>query len=176
MTLPIAAPSSLWKLSRPRTWTLTSTTTSRPAMYGRPGARACSGSHLRFSEICLYSVVRTPGALRTPGVRFSSPRPARNQPSSRINPANLHPADCKSRRNAWRMRTAGEGGLSTVFASRAAVPRPVTVDNHSAIRLHEQTLFQGHTEHIFYRGGRKRCPPPTAIALSWVSDASCPKR
>ena len=37
-------------------------------------------------------------------------------------------ADYKSRRNASRMRTAGEGGLSPVFASRAAVPRPVAVD------------------------------------------------
>ena len=34
------------------------------------------------------------------------------------------PADCESRRNVWRMRTAGEGGLSHVFASRAAVPHP----------------------------------------------------
>ena len=34
------------------------------------------------------------------------------------------PADCKLRRNACRMRTAGEGGLFPVFASRAAVPRP----------------------------------------------------
>ena len=48
-------------------------------MYGRPGARACSGSHLKSSDISLYSVVRTPGALRTPGVRFSSPLPARNR-------------------------------------------------------------------------------------------------
>ena len=34
------------------------------------------------------------------------------------------PADCESHRNVWRMRTAGEGGLSPVFASRAAVPHP----------------------------------------------------
>ena len=37
-------------------------------------------------------------------------------------------ADYKSRRNANRMRTAGEGGLSLVFASRAAVPHSVAVD------------------------------------------------
>ena len=136
-------------------------------MYGRPGARACSGSHLRFSEICLYSVVRTPGALRTPGVRFSSPRPARNRLAvhvcrlaSRLQsqstgfatwlritprrdivlqfaircPRNL--VECQIITNDQesrllraiesRMRTACEGGLSHVFASRAAVPHPPT--------------------------------------------------
>ena len=136
-------------------------------MYGRPGARACSGSHLRFSKICLYSVVRTPGALRTPGVRFSSPLPARNRLAihvcrlaSRLQsqstgfatrlritprrdivlqfaircPRNL--VECQIITNDQesrllraiesRMRTACEGGLSHVFASRAAVPRPPT--------------------------------------------------
>ena len=74
-----------------------------------------------------------------------------------------------------RMRTTGEGGLSLVFASRAAEPRPVTVDSYSASHLHDQTMLQSHTEHLFYRGGRKRCPPPTASTLTGASDGDCQK-
>ena len=37
--------------------------------------------------------------------------------------------------NASRIRTAGEGGYSPVFASRAAVPHPAAVDRRSAPAL-----------------------------------------
>ena len=57
-----------------------------------------------------------------------------------------------------------------------SVRRPATVDGSSAIHLHEQTLFQGHTEHIFYRGGRKRCALPTSNAFTGTSDNDCYKR
>ena len=78
-----------------------------------------------------------------------------------------------------READCGEGGLSHVFASRAAVPHPaypVTVDSSSAIHLHEQSLLQGHTGHIYCRGGRKRCTPPTLNALTGASDNDCYKR
>ena len=42
-------------------------------MYGRPGARACSGSHLKSSDISLYSVVRTPGPYGLRGFVFHRP-------------------------------------------------------------------------------------------------------
>ena len=38
--------------------------------------------------------------------------------------------------NSSRMRTAGEGGYSPVFASRAAVPHPAAVDRRSAPALY----------------------------------------
>ena len=57
-----------------------------------------------------------------------------------------------------------------------SVRRPATVDGSSAIHLHEQTLFQGHTEHIFYRGGRKRCALPTSNAFTGTSDNDCYKK
>ena len=58
----------------------------------------------------------------------------------------------------------------------SCVPHPVTVDNHSAIHLYEQTLLQGHAGHFRYRGGRKRCPPPTASTLTGASDGDCQKK
>ena len=49
------------------------------------------------------------------------------------------PADCESRLNVWRMRTAGEGGLSHFFASRAAVPHP-------AVRFAQSTFHSRMTD------------------------------
>ena len=72
-------------------------------------------------------------------------------------------------------------GINSVRSARQAacascVPHPVTVDNHSAIHLYEQTLLQGHAGHFRYRGGRKRCPPPTASTLTGASDGDCQKK
>ena len=61
------------------------------------------------------------------------------------------------------------------FASRAAVPHPVTVDSSSAIHLREQTPFQRTVWHICCRGGRKMCTPSTTVALPWSSDVHCMK-